>query len=140
MSLHFLFLLFLLQIYRGAVSLSIACFFVPFFSFLVIDTCPPYCDYILSLLESLNNLYSDRSRYRERLCSSVSTQSAMLNSSRHLPLLEGTVCQCHSVGGTFYSLPLSFESSCPELLVHLWSILVFPHYILLRMQLAGLLA
>ena len=82
MSLHFLFLLFLLQIHRGAVSLSIACIFVPFFSFLVIDTSPPYCDYILSLLESLNNLSSDWSRYRERFCHSVSTQSAMLNSSR----------------------------------------------------------
>ena len=31
----------------------------------------------------------------------------------HLPFLECTVCQCHSVGGKFYSLPLSFVSSCP---------------------------
>ena len=53
-----------------------------FFYFLVVNTGLPYCGNTLSLLESLNNLSSDRSRYRERFCSWVSTQYAMLNSPR----------------------------------------------------------
>ena len=107
-----------------------------FFCFLAVDTGPSYCDKILSLLENLNNLSSDWSRYRERFLQKDVLQ--FLHSLQcsevlvHLPFLECTVCQCHSVCGTFYSSSLSFVSSYLKLSVHRLSILVFQHYILLR--------
>lgn len=66
---HFWFLLFLLQVYREAVPLSISCVFLtfPFFSsyFLAVHTCPSNSAKILSLLKSINSLSSHWSRYRK---------------------------------------------------------------------------
>ena len=71
-----------------------------FFCSVVVDTDPPYCGNILSLLESLNNLSSNWSRYRERFCSSVSTQSVMLNTPRPPSILgmysmSVSLCGCY---------------------------------------------
>ena len=70
-------------------------FLSSFFCFLAVHTGPSYSGKPPSLLEDLNNLSSDWSRYRERSCSLVSTQSAMLRSPHPPSNLER------------YSLPVS---------------------------------
>ena len=57
------------------------------FCFIAVATDPSYSGKILPFLDCLNNLSSDWAGSRERFCSSVSTQSVMLNSPHPLSIL-----------------------------------------------------
>ena len=74
--------------------------FVSFFLFLFLSYKYRsfYCGKILSFLGNLNNLSSDLSKYRERFCSSVSTQESLSNfHSCNVQSLSVTLWVVHSI-------------------------------------------
>ena len=87
--------------------------FFSFFCFLSVHTGTWYCGKILLLLENINNFpptdLDIEKDFVPQFLHSLQCSRVLV----HLPFLEWTVCQCHCVGVTFYSLSLSFVSSFP---------------------------